>query len=58
MDIGGEGASIRLVRGERAFTRLAGRGGVRESSTRSRETNIESQRSIIIIQVTYVRINS
>jgi hypothetical protein len=58
MDIGGEGASIRPVGGEGAFTRLAGGGGVRESNTRNRETDIESRRSIIIIQVTYARINS
>jgi len=58
MDIGGEGASIRLVGGEGAFTRPAGGGGVRESSTRGRETDIESRRSIITIQVTYACINS
>ena len=58
MDIGGEGASIRLVGGEGAFTRPAGGGGVRESSTRSRETNIESRRSIITMQVACARINS
>jgi hypothetical protein len=39
MDIGGEGAS----------TGPAGGGGVRESSTRGRETNIKSRISIIII---------
>ena len=39
MDIGGEGAS----------TRPAGGGGVRESSTRGRETDIESRISIIIM---------
>ena len=42
IDIGGEGTSTRLAGGEGASTRLVRGGGVRESNTRSRETNIES----------------
>jgi hypothetical protein len=57
MDIGGEGTSIRPVGGEGASTGPAGGGGVRESSTCSRKTDIESQRSIIAMQVGYIRIN-
>jgi len=58
MDIGGEGASTRLAGGEGASARPAGGGGVRESSTRGRETDIESRRSIIAMQVACARINS
>jgi hypothetical protein len=57
MDVGGEGASIGPVGGEGASTGPAGGGGVRESSTRSRETDNESRRSIIVIQVGCVYIN-
>jgi hypothetical protein len=54
---GGEGASTGPVGGDGASTGPAGGGGVGESSTRSRETDIESRRSIIAIQVGYVCIN-
>jgi hypothetical protein len=57
MDIGGEGASVGPAGGEGASTRPAGGGGDRESSTYSRETDIESRRSIIAMQVGCVRIN-
>jgi hypothetical protein len=57
MDIGGEGTSIGPAGGEGASTGPAGGGGVRESSTRSKETDIESRRSIIAIQVSCAYIN-
>jgi hypothetical protein len=57
MDVGGEGASVGPVGGEGASTRPVGGGGVRESSTRGRETDIESRRSIIVMQVACARIN-
>jgi hypothetical protein len=49
--------SIGPVGGEGASTGPAGGGGVGESSTYSRETDIESRRSIIAIQVGCVYIN-
>jgi hypothetical protein len=57
MDIGGEGASVGPVGGEGASTGPAGGGGVGESSTCGRETDIESRRSIITIQVGCAYIN-
>jgi hypothetical protein len=57
MDIGGEGASVRPVGGEGASAGPAGGGGVGESSTCSGETDIESRRSIIVMQVGCARIN-
>jgi hypothetical protein len=57
MDVGGEGASVGPAGGEGASAGPAGGGGVGESSTRGGETDIESRRSIIAMQVACARIN-